>query len=89
MIKFTRAGICEGCGWAGMALVQAATLPTTVRYLLGWSTTLPPLSMVLLVWVGLALYFVRAVAQRDRLYMFSNGFGWFVNSILLACIAYS
>lgn len=86
-MKITRALVCELSGWAGMIFVQCATLPTTINYLAGYSTTLPPLSMVLLVWVGLALYFVRAFAQKDRLYMVSNGFGFFVNTILLACIA--
>lgn len=75
-------------GWAGMIFVQAATLPTTINYLLGNSTKLPPLSMVLLVWIGLALYFVRAYSERNKLYMTSNGFGFFVNTVLLACIVY-
>ena len=86
MIK--RETLCEASGWLGMIFVQAATLPTTIRFLLGYSQTLPPVSMVLLVWVGLALYFVRAYAERDTLYMVSNGFGFFVNTILLACITF-
>ena len=83
-----KALICETSGWAGMIFVQAATLPTTIYFLLGWSDRLPPASMVILVWVGLALYFVRAYAQKDVLYMVSNGFGFFVNTILLALIVY-
>ena len=75
-------------GWAGMCFVQAATLPTTINYLLGYSDKLPPLSMVLLVWIGLALYFVRAYSERNVLYMTSNGFGFVVNTVLLACIVY-
>lgn len=78
----------ELCGWLGMILVQSATLPTTLANLLGFSNQLPPLSMVLLVWTGLALYFVRAYYQRDVLYMFSNGLGFVLNSILLALIVY-
>jgi hypothetical protein len=78
----------ELCGWAGMILVQSATLPTTIAKILGYSTTLPPISMVLLVWFGLALYFIRAYYQKDTLYMVSNGFGFVVNSILLALIVF-
>lgn len=78
----------ELCGWLGMILVQSATLPTTLANLLGFSNQLPPISMVLLVWTGLALYFVRAYYQRDILYMFSNGLGFVLNSILLALIVY-
>lgn len=78
----------ELCGWLGMILVQSATVPVTLAKILGYSDVLPPLSMVLLVWFGLALYFVRAYYQRDVLYMVSNGFGFFLNTILLALIVY-
>ena len=78
----------ELCGWLGMILVQSATLPTTLSNLLGYSHQLPPISMVLLCWSGLALYFVRAYYQRDVLYMFSNGLGFSLNTILLALIVY-
>jgi hypothetical protein len=88
-MALSKATVCEGSGWIGMILVQSATLPTTISYLLGNSQTLPPLSMVILVWLGLAFYFIRAFAQRDVLYMTSNGFGFFVNTILLACIVYT
>jgi hypothetical protein len=83
-----KAKICELSGWAGMILVQSATLPTLLSNLLGYSDKLPPLSMVLLVWAGLALYFVRAYAQRDVLYMVSNGVGFVLNTILLAMIVF-
>lgn len=89
MRPISKALICELSGWLGMILVQSATLPTTIDYLRGASTILPPVSMVLLVWFGLAFYFIRAAAQRDTLYMVSNGFGFFVNTILLACIVYT
>jgi len=88
-MKISKALLNELSGWFGMILVQSATLPTTVKYLLGLSETLPPLSMVILVWMGLAFYFIRAYSQRDTLYMVSNGFGFFVNTILLACIVYT
>ena len=78
----------ELCGWLGMILVQSATVPVTIGNIMGWTNTLPPLSMVLLVWAGLALYFVRAFYQRDTLYMVSNGIGFVLNSILLALIVY-
>ena len=86
--KIKNMPLSELSGWMGMILVQSATLPTTIGVLLGYSDKLPPLSMVLLVWAGLALYFVRAFKNRDILYMVSNGFGFFVNTILLAIIVY-
>lgn len=78
----------ELAGWLAMVMLHSNTMPTTIALILGYKATLPPLSMVLLTWIGLALYLWRAVYQRDNLYMVSNGIGFFLNSILLACIVF-
>ena len=71
-----------------MLLIHGATLPTTLSVILGYSTNLPPASMVLLVWTGLFLFLIRAVAQNDKLYIVSNAIGFFFNSVLLALIVF-
>jgi hypothetical protein len=78
--------ITETCGWLGMILIHAATLPTSLGVILGYSNNLPPLSMVLMVWSGLFLFLVRALGRNDRLYIISNAVGFFFNSVLLALI---
>ena len=76
-------------GYAGMVLLQGATLPSIVGCILNPATAdLPPLSMVLMVWVGLLLYLIRAIVQRDKLYMISNGIGVVLNFILLNIIVF-
>ena len=80
--------LAELGGYAGMALLQGATLPTTIPLLLGWKATLPPLSLVLMVWIGLILYFVRAFVRFDFLYLISNGIGILLNFILLVIIVF-
>jgi hypothetical protein len=75
-------------GWAGMCLIHGATIPTTVSKILGYSSALPPLSMVLLVWGGLALFLWRAIARNDFLYIVSNAVGFVLNSVLLALIVF-
>jgi hypothetical protein len=75
-------------GWIGMLLIHGATVPVTVSNILGWSDKLPPLSMVLLVWAGLALFLWRAVDRKDTLYTVSNAIGFVLNSILLALIVF-
>lgn len=78
----------EFAGWVGMLLIHGATLPTTLSVILGYSTNLPPASMVLLVWSGLFLFLIRAIAQNDKLYIVSNAIGFFFNSVLLALIVF-
>lgn len=74
----------EKAAWLGMLFIHGATVPITVSNIMGWSNNLPPLSMVSLVWVGLALYLWRAVATNDKLHIVSNSIGFSLNSILLA-----
>lgn len=75
-------------GWLGMCLIQGATVPVTLSNILGLSDNLPPLSMVLLVWAGLALFLWNAIVERNRLYVASNGIGFCLNSVLLALIVF-
>ena len=75
-------------GWLGMLLLQGATVPQLLETIITGEADLAPLSMVLMVWVGLALYMWRAIADRDWLYMTSNGIGIFFNSVLMAIIIF-
>jgi uncharacterized protein with PQ loop repeat len=78
----------ELCGWAGMVLIHGATLPPTLKVILGYAAHLPPIEMVLLVWTGLFLFLIRAIANNDKLYIFSNAIGFFFNTIMLALIVF-
>ena len=79
--KFAEVG-----GWFGMFLIHGATLPVTLSVILGFSNHLPPLSMVVMVWAGLALFFLRALARFDYLYLVSNAVGFSFQSVLLYLI---
>jgi len=71
-----------------MVLIHEATIPTSVSVIMGWSSDLPPLDMVLLIWSGLFLFFIRALARFDWLYLVSNAVGFMLQSMLLAIILY-
>ena len=81
--------ISEMCGWIGMILIHGATAPTSISVIMGWSTNLPPLNFILLVWLGLFLFLVRAICAKDILYIVSNAIGFSLNSLLLSLIAFS
>lgn len=70
-------------GWLGMILILSSTLPTVLGIALGYSKDVPPLSMILLIWVGLILYTFRSVIIKDKLYITANLIGLFLYSILL------
>ena len=78
--------LAEIGGWIGMVLIHGATIPTSISVIMGWSDTLPPLDMILMIWIGLALFFLRAIARIDWLYLVSNAVGFALQSVLLAII---
>ena len=80
--------LAEIGGWVGMVLIHGATIPTSLSVIMGGSSELPPLDMVLMIWAGLALFFLRAIARVDWLYLVSNAIGFILNSILLAIIVF-
>lgn len=82
-------GVNNALGWAGVVLLQGATLPSMIGRLSGSDADLPPVSMVLMVWAGLLLYLIRAVRQKDVVYITSNAIGFLLNSVLLYLIAVS
>jgi hypothetical protein len=88
-INLNKKNISEACGWIGMILIHGATAPTSISVLMGWSSDLPPLNFILLVWVGLFLFLIRAIFAKDVLYICSNAIGFSLNSLLLSLIAFS
>jgi len=73
-------------GWIGMVLIQSATLPTIINRIFDPTVAMPPLSMVLLIWSGLFLFLIRAIIQKDMLYIISNSIGFLSQSVLLYLI---
>jgi hypothetical protein len=86
--KDSKFDLSELCGWFGMVLIHSATIPVTIKNIMGVSTSLPPIEMVLLVWTGLFLFLIRAVGNNDKLYIISNAVGFFFNTVLLAIIVF-
>lgn len=74
------------CGWIGLILIQSATIPTIINRIFDPTVTMPPLDMVALIWAGLFLFLIRALIQKDMLYIVSNSIGFFFQSVLLYLI---
>lgn len=75
-------------GMLGLLFIQCSTFPTIINAISNPNASLPPLSMVVLVWTGLICYLVRAILIRDTIYIISNALGFFTQSILMAIILF-
>jgi hypothetical protein len=52
----------------------------------GLTDKLPAVDMVLLVWSGLTLLFVKAAVQKDMLNVVTIGVGFIVQAVMMALI---
>ena len=80
--------IGEIAGWIGIVLIQFATVPAMINRIMDPNSDMPPLSMVILVLVGLFLFLIRAIIRKDTLYIVSNSIGLFFQSLLLSLIVF-
>jgi len=52
----------------------------------GLTDSLPPVDLVLLVWTGLVLMFIKAAVQKDMLNLVTIGIGFIVQAMMMALI---
>ena len=78
----------ETIAWIGIVLIHAATVPTMISIMSGLSDKMPPVDLVLFIWGGLSMLFVRAVILRDILHIVTIGVGFIIHSALLSLILF-
>ncbi len=76
----------EALGWIAVLVLHAATIPSLLAVMAGLTDRLPGVDLVLLVWTGLAMMFVKAAVQKDILNLVTIGFGFVVQAAMMALI---
>jgi hypothetical protein len=74
----------EALCWLAVVILHSATLPSMLAYSQGLTNNPLPVDMVLLLWTGLMLLFMRAVIRRDILNIVTIGAGFAVQAGILA-----
>jgi hypothetical protein len=77
------AKLADWLAFIGIFLIQGAIAPTIFANVMGYSQHLPPLDMVIMIWIGLLFFLFRGLIQRDVIYTISNGSGLFLQSVTL------
>jgi len=75
-------------GWLAAIVFHASTIPTLLALLSGLSDHTPSLDVVLFLWAGLALLFLRAIVLKDILNIITIGTGFIVQAVLMALILF-
>ena len=76
----------ETFGWLAAIVLHSATIPSLLAVMAGLTDRMPGVDLVLLVWSGLALLFVKAAVQKDMLNVVTIGFGFMVQAGLMSLI---
>lgn len=76
----------ETLGWMAAIVLHGATVPSLLAVMSGLTDRMPGVDLVLLVWTGLTLLFVKASVQKDMLNLVTIGVGFIVQAVLMALI---
>ena len=75
-------------GWLAAIVLHCATLPSFLALMTGLSDKTPGLDMILFLWSGLVLLFLRAVVLRDMLNIITIGLGFILQAGCMALILF-
>ena len=75
-------------GWLAVVLIHCATIPTLLALLTGLSDNVPNLDIVLFMWAGLVLLFIRSVVLKDALNIITIGTGFIIQAVIMAMILF-
>ena len=76
----------ETFGWLAAVVLHAATVPSLLAVMAGLTDRMPGVDLVLLVWSGLTLLFIKAAIQKDMLNIITIGLGFILQAVLMSLI---
>lgn len=76
----------ETLEWLSILILHAATLPSFLAVMAGITDKLPPVDLVLMVWLGLALLFAKAAVKKDMFNIVTIGFGYLLQAVMMSLI---
>ena len=76
----------ETLGWLAVIVIHSATIPSLLAVMAGLTDKMPSADIILLMWTGLTLMFVKASVQKDMLNVITIGVGFIIQSVLMVLI---
>jgi hypothetical protein len=72
--------------WLAYVILHASTVPSMIALMTSMTDKVPPVDVVLIVWLALSLFFVRAVVQKNMLNVITIGLGFVLQAVFLILI---
>ena len=76
----------DGIGWTALLTLHAVTIPTLIGLMTGLSDKTPPIDMVLILWVGMALFYFKSILEKNIVSIIIIGLGFIAQSVLMALV---
>lgn len=76
----------ETLGWLAVLFMHGATLPAMIALMTGLTDNPPPVDVILMVWTGLFLLFVKSAIKKDLLNLITIGLGFMVQALFMILI---
>lgn len=76
----------DGVGWTALIALHAVTVPSLFGIMTGLSSTTPPIDMVIILWAAMALFYIKAILEKNVISLIIIGLGFIMQSILMALV---
>jgi len=76
----------ETMGWLAILFLHGATVPSMLALMTGLTDSVPPVDVILMIWIALMLLFVKASIHKDMLNMVTIGLGFVLQAVLMMLI---
>lgn len=78
----------ETVGWFAVLFLHCATIPPILTLLFGMSDRLPSIDVVIFLWTGLILLFIKSLLKRDMLNIITIAVGFMLQACLLGFLVF-
>jgi len=76
----------DGIGWTGLIALHAVTIPSLFGLMTGITDNTPPIDMVIILWAAMALFYIKAILEKNVISLVIIGLGFIMQSILMALV---
>jgi hypothetical protein len=76
----------DGIGWTGLIALHAVTIPSLFGLMTGITDNTPPIDMVIILWAAMALFYIKAILEKNVVSLVIIGLGFIMQSILMALV---
>ena len=76
----------DGIGWTALIALHAVTIPSLFGLMTGLTDNTPPIDMVIILWAAMALFYIKAILEKNVVSLIIIGLGFIMQSILMALV---